>query len=235
MAEKNNLPSSIAIIMDGNGRWAKKRGKIRVFGHRNGVKSVRENVTECARIGVKELTLYALSSENYTRRPRKEVNYLMKLLVEYLEGERRTIMDNDIVFSAIGRIKDLPDKVRGKISELTELSKDNGGMKLRLALNYGGRMEILDAVRKIVREERDGRRHRLSEESFRKYLYDPEMSDPDLLIRTGGDLRVSNFLLWQISYSEIYCTPVLWPDFRKERLHEAIDAFRNRERRFGGL
>jgi undecaprenyl diphosphate synthase len=228
-----NLPNHIAIIMDGNGRWAKKRGWKRIRGHEKGVRSVRETVTECAAIGVRELTLYALSSENFTRRPRIEVSFLMKMLHRYVLGEEKTRMDNNIAFRTIGRVGELPAKVRKAIDNLTEISSGNTGMVLRLALNYGGRREILDAIVRLV-EARPSIKD-LDEDVFRKFFYDPEMSDPDLLVRTGGDLRVSNFLLWQVSYSEIYSTKVLWPDFSKAHLHEAIDEFNRRERRFGGI
>jgi undecaprenyl diphosphate synthase len=227
------IPAHIAIIMDGNGRWAKSRGWVRVRGHDSGVKIVRPIIKECSQLGVKELTLYALSTENYTKRPRHEIRHLMKLLAEYLKNEKKTVMDNNIIFNVIGRILDLPERVRIEIEKLKSASENNTGMTLRFALNYGGRQEILDAVERIISSP--SRHEKICEKELRNYMYDPGMSDPDLLIRTGGDMRISNFLIWQLSYSEIYVTDVLWPDFTVKHLHNAIEAFESRQRRFGGL
>ena len=230
------LPKHVAIIMDGNGRWARSQSLIRVFGHQEGAGSVREITTACAEIGVERLTLYAFSAENW-RRPQHEIAFLMKLLKKYLVAERPTIMGNDIRFTAIGRIQDLPADVRAELDETVRMSAGNHGMILCLALSYGGRAEILDAVHKIAEEIAAGRlrAEEVDEHAFRRYLYDPEMPDPDLLIRTAGEMRVSNFLLWQISYTEFYVTPVFWPDFRREHLYEAIRQYASRERRFGGI
>ena len=222
--------------MDGNGRWARERGLSRTRGHREGVKSVREIATECARKHLAELTLYAFSAEN-RRRPKAEVELLMGLLARYLVVERKTIMDNNIRLRSIGRIHELPERVQSELAATEALSRGNTGMVLRLALNYGGTVEILDAVRDIARDVREGRRapEEIDETVFRSYLYEPEMTEPDLLIRTGGEMRVSNFLLWHISYTELWVTPVQWPDFRKEHLEKALDAYARRQRRFGGL
>jgi undecaprenyl diphosphate synthase len=233
---ESKLPRNLAIIMDGNGRWAKRRGWIRVKGHEEGIHSVREVTRECSRLGIESLTLYAFSVENW-KRPKREVNALMKLLQRYLIEERDEIMENDIRFTAIGRLHDLPEFVQKEIRETKRLSADNRGMTLSLALSYGGRVEILDATERIMRDVREGRleAERLDEEGFRRYLYAPEVPDPDLMIRTAGEMRVSNFLLWQISYSELYVTPVCWPEFRKPHLHEALEQYAARERRFGAV
>ena len=230
------IPSHIAIIMDGNGRWARQQGLRRILGHESGAKTVREISRECCRLGVGRLTLYAFSAENW-KRPAIEVKFLMKLLSDYLVNERPEIMDNNIRFTAIGRLEELPGEVREKLDETIRMSSRNTGMVLSLALAYGGRNEIVDAVRRLAREVKEGSRtpESIDEAAISKYLYDPGASDPDLLIRTGGDLRVSNFLLWQISYTELWVTPVKWPDFSKENLHEAIREFSQRDRRFGNI
>ncbi len=236
MDEKNGLPRHIAIIMDGNGRWAKKRGLSRMRGHMEGAKSVREITEECARKHVEQLTLYAFSSENWSR-PRIETNFLMWLLKDYLVKERKTIMDNNIRFTVIGRIEALPEAVQKEIATEIELSKNNTGMVLCLALNYGGRAEIIDAARKLAQRVKTGELspEDISEEIFKEHMYTVGMRDPDLLIRTGGEMRVSNFLLWEISYTELWVTPVCWPDFHKEQLEQAINDYASRERRYGGL
>lgn len=232
----NNLPKHIAIIMDGNGRWAKRRGLSRIRGHVRGVDSVREITTACAKRHIEQLTLYAFSKENWSR-PRYEVEILMRLLKRYLIRERPTILDNNIRFTAIGQIEGLPKDVQKEITINKEESKSNTGMVLCLALNYGGRAEIVDAARGIVADALDGKVSLgdIDEEVFKRHMYTSNMSDPDLLIRTGGDMRVSNFLLWEISYAELWVTPVCWPDFRKENLEEAIRDYGARERRYGGL
>ncbi|MFN0207420.1 MAG: isoprenyl transferase [Planctomycetota bacterium] len=229
-------PAHVAIIMDGNGRWAQKRGFVRVFGHRNGVVSVRTVTTECARLGVKSLTLYAFSVENW-KRPKSEIRVLMDLLREFLVDERPTIMNNQIKLTSIGRVSDMPDDVTKELRETERMSKDNEGMILRLALSYGGRAELADAVQRIAREVQAGRLQpeAIDEEVIRAFLYDPSLPDPDLLIRTAGEMRISNFLLWQVSYSELYITPVCWPEFREKDLQEAFEAYRGRIRKFGGL
>jgi len=230
------IPTHIAIIMDGNGRWAKEQGLQRILGHESGAETVREITRECSRLGVGRLTLYAFSAENW-KRPLREIDFLMKLLEQYLVQERKEIMENNIRFTSIGRLDELPEGVRKVLQETTELSSKNTGMVLCLALAYGGRVEIVDAVRRLAQEIKEGKRQPqdIDEQAIARYLYDPGAPDPDLLIRTGGDLRVSNFLLWQISYTELWVTPVKWPEFKKEHLHEAIREFSKRDRRFGNI
>lgn len=236
MSENRNMPSHIAIIMDGNGRWARKKGFIRFRGHEEGARSVREITRECAKKKIKQLTLYAFSQENW-KRPQREINLLMKLLKEYLIGERGEIRENDIRLTAIGRTSGLPEDVQRELALSIEESKNNKGMVLCLALNYGGRSEIVDAAKKIAVDVKAGKldTEGITEDTFKRYLYTRDMADPDLLIRTAGEMRVSNFLLWEISYTELWVTPVCWPDFRKENLEEAIESYARRERRFGGL
>jgi undecaprenyl diphosphate synthase len=234
--EQNNLPNHIAIIMDGNGRWAKERGLPRNRGHREGVNSVREITRECAKLGIRQLTLYAFSVENW-KRPKSEVGFLMRMLRRFLIAERKEIMDNNIRLAAIGRLHELPKEVQEELRKSREMSKGNTGMTLCLALNYSGRAEIADAVAKIARDASAGalKPKDVTEELISGSLYTAGMPDPDLLIRTSGEMRVSNFLLWQISYTEIYVTPLCWPDFRKPQLMEAIAEYARRERRFGGI
>lgn len=236
MNENNKLPRHIAIIMDGNGRWARKRSFNRIRGHIEGVKSVREITEECASKHIKQLTLYAFSRENWSR-PRIEVELLMRLLKRYLIKERPTIQKNNIRFTVIGRIDGLPKDVQREIEINIEESRHNTGMVLCLALNYGGRTEIVDAAKRLAKEVKDGKLslEEIDEEIFKNYLYTSEMTDPDLLIRTAGEMRVSNFLLWEISYTELWVTPVCWPDFRKKHLEEALSDYAKRERRYGGL
>ncbi len=236
MIKNARLPSHIAIIMDGNGRWAKAKGLPRIKGHIEGIKSVREITQECARKHIGQLTLYAFSYENW-KRPRIEVNFLMKLLKRYLIRERKEIQQNNIRLTAIGRISELPKSVQKELAVSIEESKHNTGMILCLALNYGGRAEIVDAAKRLAEDAKNANvdLDKVDEDTFRQYLYMPEMSDPDLLIRTGGEMRISNFLLWEISYAELYVTPVYWPDFRKEQLEEALKEYAQRERRFGGI
>jgi len=234
--EPTNLPQHIAIIMDGNGRWARERGLPRNRGHREGVNSVREITRECAKLGIRQLTLYAFSVENW-KRPKNEVDFLMRMLRRFLIAERKEIMENNIRLTAIGRIHELPKEVQKELRKTREMSKNNKGMTLCLALNYGGRSEIADAVAKIAKDASDGalKPGDVNEDLISNYLYTAGMPDPDLLIRTSGEMRVSNFLLWQISYAELYVTPLCWPDFRKPQLMEAIAEYAKRERRFGGI
>jgi len=230
------LPQHVAIIMDGNGRWAKRQGLPRVKGHEAGAANVREIVTHAARLGIECLTLYSFSTENWNR-PIEEITHLMRLYVEYLIKERGEIMDNGIRLVQIGRREGLPDEVLRELDETARMSAGNRGMTLCLALNYSSRAEIVDAVRDIARRVRqDGLDPgAIDEQTISGSLYTANLPDPDLLIRTAGEMRVSNFLLWQISYAELYVTSVLWPEFRKEHLNAAIHEYARRERRFGGL
>lgn len=236
MKKNGSLPEHIAIIMDGNGRWARQKKLLRIKGHETGAKAVREITRECAKKHLKQLTLYSFSQENW-KRPKREIDLLMKLLKNFLIGEREEIQKNNIRLTAIGRIKELPEFVQRELSISIEESKMNTGMVLCLALNYGGRTEIIDATKKIAEELKKGKLKidEITEESFKKYLYMPNMPDPDLLIRTGGEMRISNFLLWEISYAELWVTDTYWPDFKKPHLEEALSAYANRERRYGGL
>jgi undecaprenyl diphosphate synthase len=230
------LPHHVAVIMDGNGRWAQQRGQHRIEGHRRGVVSVRSTVEECCRLGVGQLTLYCLSIENW-KRPKLELDFLMELLHQYLLAERAEIMDQNIRFSTIGRREELPDNVLEAIDENIRMSSTNTGMRLCLAINYGGRAEVVDAVRHIAREVRAGRLapDAIEEATLSDAMYTAGMPDPDLLIRTAGEMRVSNFLLWQISYAELWVTEKCWPDFDRTELHAALRGYGERERRFGGL
>ncbi|MCK9362077.1 MAG: isoprenyl transferase [Syntrophales bacterium] len=234
--DSGKLPQHIAIIMDGNGRWAKSHALGRVLGHRKGAESVRVAVKTCRRIGIKFLTLYAFSMENWFR-PQEEVSALMKLLEEYLEGEAEEMMEQDIRLMAIGRIDSLDKGVLEKLRETMEKTAGNGGMVLNLALSYGGREEIAMAARRMLNEGLAGkfRPEEVTEQLFQRYLYTSELPDPDLLIRTGGEHRISNFLLFQAAYTEFYFSNVLWPDFREPELLEAIAEFQKRERRFGRI
>ena len=229
-------PKHIAIIMDGNGRWAQRQGLPRIEGHRRGVDSVRRTTEECARLELEQLTLYCLSSENW-KRPQRELDFLMHLLEQYMIEERTTIMENNLRVSVIGRRRDIPDAVQREMQKTIDCSATNTGMRLCLAINYGSRLEIVDAVRKLVEEVKSGRLDpsEIDETALAGHLYTAGMSDPDLLIRTAGEMRVSNFLLWQISYSEIWVTDHMWPEFREADLHQAIRDFAARDRRFGGL
>ena len=228
--DATNLPKHIAITMDGNGRWAKSKGKLRVFGHKNGVKSVRDTVEGAAEIGIEYLTLYAFSSENWNR-PEREVNALMTLLVSAINKETKTLMDNNIRLSTIGDINKLPSKAQKELQEAIIKTKDNTRMTLVLALSYSGRGEIINAVQNIIK---DGKKpEEINEDTFQQYLTTKSVPDPELLIRTSGEYRISNFLLWQIAYSELYFTETLWPDFRRADLYKAILNYQCRERRFG--
>ena len=230
------FPEHIAVIMDGNGRWAKGRGMLRVFGHKEGIGSVREITTECAKMGVKSLTLYAFSVENW-KRPRQEVAFLMELLEQFLVEERPTLMENGVRLRAIGRIDDLPAGALARLRETEALTAQNEGMLLRLALSYGARAELADALKLFARDVAAGkvREGEIDDETLRRYLYDPTTPDPDLLIRTSGELRISNFLLWQISYSEIDVAKECWPEFRRPQLLAALEDYARRVRKFGGL
>ena len=225
-----NLPKHIAITMDGNGRWAKSKGKLRLFGHKNGVKAVRDTVEGAAEIGIEYLTLYAFSSENWNR-PKKEVNALMTLLVSAINKETKTLMDNNIRLSTIGDINKLPSKAQKELQEAILKTKDNTRMNLVLALSYSGRGEIINAVKNIIKEGKEP--EEINEATFQQYLTTKSVPDPELLIRTSGEYRISNFLLWQIAYSELYFTDTLWPDFRRTDLYKAILNYQSRERRFG--
>jgi undecaprenyl diphosphate synthase len=228
------LPHHIAIIMDGNGRWAKEKGMPRVFGHRNGVKAVREATESAAELGVKYLTLYAFSTENWNR-PRTEVNALMRLLVETIEKEVKTLNKNGIRLQAIGDLSRLPDRSRKALLKAMEDTAGNERMTLVLALNYSARWEIVEAAKKLAEAVKKGdlSSEEIDEHTFSNALATQGIPDPELLVRTSGEARISNFLLWQISYAELYFTPVRWPDFRKQNLYEAILDFQQRERRFG--
>jgi len=228
--DTNNLPKHIAITMDGNGRWAKSKGKLRIFGHKNGVKAVRDTVEGAAEIGIEYLTLYAFSSENWNR-PEKEVNALMTLLVSAVNKETKTLMDNNIRLSTIGDINKLPSKAQKELQEAISKTKDNTRMNLVLALSYSGRGEILNAVKNIIKDRKEP--EEINEATFQQYLTTKSVPDPELLIRTSGEYRISNFLLWQIAYSELYFTETLWPDFRRANLYKAILNYQRRERRFG--
>ena len=234
ISNDNIIPEHIAIIMDGNGRWAKKRGLPRIAGHRQGIKSVREITNICSDIGVKYLTLYTFSTENWNR-PQKEVDALMMLLLSTIKNEIKDIHKNNLVLSTIGNIEVLPKNIKKEIYNGIDLTSNNTGLNLILALNYGSRQEIIVAVKNILeknnKDEIDS--SMIDENLFSSFLSTKNIPDPDLLIRTGGELRISNFLLWQCAYTEIYLTDTFWPDFRKEKLIESITAFQKRERRFG--
>jgi undecaprenyl diphosphate synthase len=229
-----SLPRHVAVIMDGNGRWARQHGWPRERGHEAGAANVRETVTECARLGIECLTLYSFSVENW-RRPAEEVAYLMDLYVRYLIREREEIMANDIRLIQVGRRMGLPPSVLRELEETISLSSGNQGMTLCLAINYGGRSELIDAVRAIARRVAKGEldAEDVDEEIVSDALYTRGLPDPDLLIRTAGEMRISNFLLWQISYAELYVTETLWPDFHRDHLHDALRAYARRVRRFG--
>jgi undecaprenyl diphosphate synthase len=230
------LPRHVAVIMDGNGRWARQRGLPRIEGHRRGVQSVRSTIEECCRLGIGQLTLYCLSIENW-KRPKAELDFLMALLHEYLLAERAEIMEQKIRFTTIGRRDGLPDSVLAEIDENIRLSRDNNGMVLCLAINYGGRTELVDACRGLAERAQRGELapDAIDEAAISGALYTVGMADPDLLIRTAGEMRVSNFLLWQISYAELWVTDKCWPDFDTELLRQALRDYAGRTRRFGGL
>jgi undecaprenyl diphosphate synthase len=228
----DRLPAHIAIIMDGNGRWAAQRHLPRVEGHRAGIDAVRDTVETAARLGIKVLTLYAFSIENW-KRPATEISTLMMLLKRYLRSELKTLLTNDIRFSVIGRMEELSDDIQDELRAAIKRTANDSGMLFNIALNYGGRAEIVDAARRAI--ESGIRPEDLDEQQFESFLYTAGQPDPDLLIRTSGEMRVSNYLLWQIAYAEIYVTETLWPDFRRRHLLEAVLAYQKRERRYGGI
>ncbi|WP_290699091.1 isoprenyl transferase [Lacinutrix sp.] len=230
----DRLPKHVAIIMDGNGRWAKQKGFIRAIGHENGTKSVRETVEACAELGIKNLTLYAFSTENW-KRPKLEVDTLMRLLVSSLKKEINTLQKNNISLKAIGKLSNLPKKVHKELKEVIESTKNNSRMTLTLALSYGSRDELLNVVKEISYKVKNNiiSAENIDESIINEHLYTQNLPDVDLLIRTSGEQRISNFLLWQIAYAELYFTKVLWPDFTQQHLCDAIIEYQNRERRFG--
>ncbi len=225
---KHKIPNHVAITMDGNGRWAKRKGRYRVFGHKNGVKAVRESVEYAVELGIKYLTLYAFSIENWNR-PNNEITALMTLLVSTINKEKKTLMENEVSLNVIGDTDKLPDDCKKQLNQAIKETAGNQRMKLILALSYGGRWDIVNAVNKILKEKIES----VSEKVFKQYLATKNVPDPELLIRTSGEYRISNFLLWQIAYSELYFTDTLWPDFRKADFEKAILDYQNRERRFG--
>ena len=234
--DQNNLPRHIAVIMDGNGRWAKKRGAERIFGHKSAIKSVREITESCAELGVQYLTLYAFSTENW-KRPKLEVDGLMRLLVSSLKKEIKTLQDNQVRLSAIGDLGNLPGVCQKELFEAMEITRSNSRMQLTLALSYSGRWELLQALKQVVKEVQKGKidLSDIDEDLLASHLETRGLPDPELLIRTSGEMRISNYLLWQIAYTELFFTDVLWPDFRKEHLYQALLAYQSRERRFGRI
>tara|TARA_B100000945_G_C20228572_1_gene524143 strand:- start:40 stop:747 length:708 start_codon:yes stop_codon:yes gene_type:complete len=228
--DKKKLPTHIAITMDGNGRWAKEKGKNRIFGHNQGIKAVKDTIEGAIEYGVKFLTLFAFSTENW-KRPKNEVDALMKLLISSIHNETKTLLKNNIKLKTIGNTMQLPKKCQNELSECIRLTKNNTGMTLILALSYSGKWEILNAVKMIL--ENYSNENEISESIFEQYLSTKSVPDPELLIRTSGEKRISNFMLWQIAYSELYFTKKKWPDFRREDLKEAIIDYQKRERRFG--
>jgi undecaprenyl diphosphate synthase len=229
-------PRHIAVIMDGNGRWAQAQGLPRIEGHRRGVSSVRRTVEECARLGIEQLTLYCLSSENW-KRPQGELDFLMRLLEQYMIEERATILDQNIQACVIGRREGIADAALREMDKTVEMSQSNTGLRLCLAINYGARAELADAVRQIARDVEAGHLavDAIDEDTIETRLYTKGMPDPDLMIRTAGEMRISNFLLWQISYAELWVTETFWPEFDEAHLHQAIRDYASRDRRFGGL
>jgi len=232
--ELNELPRHVAVIMDGNGRWAEKRHLPRIAGHKAGTDTARTTIETCARLKIEALTLYAFSVENW-RRPKAETDFLMQLLREYLRQEMPLIQRNNVRMRFLGRSDELPEAVQRDTREAELETSKNTGMVLCVALNYGGRAEIVDAVNEILREQNTKSAYKITEEEFAEKMYTAGLPDPDLLIRTSGEMRVSNFLLWQIAYAEIYVTETLWPDFNRARLLEAFLDFQKRERRYGGI
>ena len=232
--DNTNLPKHLSIIMDGNGRWAKKQGLLRALGHERGTKSVKEIIKACARLGIENLTLYALSTENWNR-PKIEVDTLMKILVRSLKKELKTLQDNDIQLNTIGNLEKLPKSAQSELLDVIEKTKDNSRMTLTLALSYGSREEIVNAVRNISDKVKNNiiSIDSIDDSIINEHLYTRNLPEVDLLIRTSGEHRISNFLLWQIAYAELYFTDVLWPDFKENDLYEAIISYQKRERRFG--
>ncbi|MGI6119029.1 MAG: isoprenyl transferase [Desulfosporosinus sp.] len=232
----DRLPRHIAIIMDGNGRWAQKRALPRSLGHRAGVEALREIVRTCSKLKIEILTVYAFSTENW-KRPKDEVGVLMDLLIEYLRKELQELHENKVVIRSMGKMTDLPQKAQQEIAQAIELTRDNTGLIFNIALNYGGRAEIIDAVKSLSKEVLNGklRIEDIDERRFNEFLYTQGLSDPDLLIRTSGEMRLSNFLLWQLAYTEIVVVEEFWPDFDQKALLEAIKVYQERDRRFGGI
>ena len=230
----DNLPKHVAIIMDGNGRWAKQKGLLRALGHENGTKSVRSTVECCAKLGIENLTLYAFSTENWSR-PKLEVDTLMKLLVHSLKNELKTLQENNIKLNSIGNLDMLPKSIQKELNEVITLTKNNSKTTLTLALSYGSREEMINAIKKISDKVKNNiiSIDTIDESIINEHLYTHNLPDVDLLIRTSGEHRISNFLLWQIAYAELFFTDVLWPDFTEEHLYEAIISYQKRERRFG--
>ena len=230
----NNLPKHVAVIMDGNGRWAKKKGAMRIFGHRNAVKAVRETTEGCGELGIKYLTLFAFSTENWSR-PKDEVQGLMELLVNTLKEEIDSLMDKKVKLITIGETSHLPEDCQNNLKWAVNKTKNNTGLTVILALSYSGRWEITEVTKAIAEDVKLGKLEAadINEKLIEQYLQTADVPDPELLIRTSGEMRISNFLLWQIAYTELYITQTLWPDFRKENLYEAIWSFQQRERRFG--
>jgi len=231
---KDNLPRHIAVIMDGNGRWAEKRSLNRIAGHRTGIKRAKEVISSCRELGIEALTIYAFSTENWSR-PKREIKALMTLLKRFVRNEGKKLLQNNIRLNIIGNINDLPEDVAEVLNEFMQKTKNNTGMILNTALSYSGRSEIIQAVKKIAGDVKQGKlsTRQINEDTFSRYLYTSGVPDPDLLIRTSGELRISNFLLWQMAYTEIYVTNTLWPDFSKNDLITAIAEYQRRERRFG--
>lgn len=234
--DKNRLPQHVAVIMDGNGRWAKEKGKLRVFGHQNGVLAVRDTVEGAVQLGIKYLTLYAFSTENWNR-PKLEVMALMELLVSTISKETKTLMENGVRLNAIGNLSSLPEKCYRQLQEAIDKTSGNTNCTLTLALSYSSRWEITEAAKKIANKVKEGqiKTEDITEELFASHLNTGDMPDPELMIRTSGEHRISNYMLWQIAYSELYFTAKLWPDFRREDLFEAVIDFQKRERRFGKI
>lgn len=236
MIDKANIPQHVAIIMDGNGRWAKERGLPRIAGHRAGIKRIKEILKAANELGIKALTFFAFSTENWSR-PKREVGMLMRALNNFLNREIQELDKNNIRFMAIGRDEPMPPYVQAKIKEAENKTKNNTGIVVILAFNYGARQEIVDAAKKFTAQVLKGRTNLedLDVESFSEYFYTAGLPDPDLLIRTSGEMRLSNFLLWQLSYAELYFPKIYWPDFKRQDLEEAIEVYQNRQRRFGSL
>jgi undecaprenyl diphosphate synthase len=234
LIDLNNLPKHVAVIMDGNGRWARRQGAKRIFGHRNAIEAVRQTAEASAELGIGYLTLYAFSTENWNR-PKAEIIGLMELLVSTIKKETATLNKNNIRLSSIGDISALPKNCQRELQESKDMTSDNDGLNLILALSYSGRWEIIEAVKDLLKDVKKGAIDSgdINNNIFSDYLCTKGIPDPELLIRTSGELRISNFLLWQIAYTELYITDILWPDFRKENLYEAIVAYQKRERRFG--
>lgn len=232
--EKNNVPKHVAIIMDGNGRWAKKQGMMRIFGHKNGVKAVRASLEAAVKSGVEYLTLYAFSTENWNR-PQSEVNALMELLVDTINNETKTLNENNIRLHAIGNIESLPNKCQNKLQEAIKNTSQNSKLNLILALSYSSKWEITEAIKHIAKDAKEGNisLDKIDENTLSTYLNTKQFPDPELMIRTSGEQRISNFLLWQLAYSELYFTDTLWPDFREDDFFQAIISYQQRERRFG--